>query len=173
MVNFDYFASIIKKHWKLLVILIVLLGLFFVFSQKEIHISIEDKNSFALLNESNASSSNSLDSNNSSSAHGSVSVSCSVDSDCDDGNECTFDYCDNGRCLNNVNVWGVCSLGNGEEGVCNEEGLCSKMESYCDNGVDDDGDGLIDCQDPDCEGVPCNFNGTVGQCSAGQCSVIY
>jgi len=38
-------------------------------------------------------------------------------------------------------------------------------DEVCHNGMDDDGDGLIDCADPDCESMPC----VSGTCSAGLC----
>lgn len=37
----------------------------------------------------------------------------------------------------------------------------------CDNGLDDDGDGLSDCADPDCEGATCLANGLT--CQGGAC----
>lgn len=37
----------------------------------------------------------------------------------------------------------------------------------CDNGLDDDGDGLGDCADPDCEGAPCLAGGLT--CQSGAC----
>lgn len=40
-------------------------------------------------------------------------------------------------------------------------GSCGAIED-CTNGIDDDGDGLIDCDDPDCGGV--------GTCPEIQCS---
>lgn len=39
----------------------------------------------------------------------------------------------------------------------NEEGVYlyhTSCPESCDNGIDDDGDGLIDCSDPDCDGIP-------------------
>ncbi len=39
------------------------------------------------------------------------------------------------------------------------DGLCG--EEICSNGIDDDGDGLVDCADPDCKGSPeCCIEGT-------------
>ncbi len=38
-------------------------------------------------------------------------------------------------------------------------------DEACDNGVDDDNDGRVDCADPDCVGLPC----AEGRCVAGQC----
>jgi hypothetical protein len=37
---------------------------------------------------------------------------------------------------------------------------CFRAETTCDNGLDDDGDGLVDCLDPDCNGLTC-FSGTI------------
>ena len=39
-------------------------------------------------------------------------------------------------------------------------------EELCDNSADDDQDGLIDCADPDCEGMTCAGGGS---CAAGAC----
>lgn len=41
----------------------------------------------------------------------------------------------------------------------------------CDNGIDDDGDGLIDCADPDCNGQKCNSSNTNQVCVNHQCTV--
>ena len=38
-------------------------------------------------------------------------------------------------------------------------------DETCDNGADDDNDGLVDCLDPDCEDHFC----ATGRCSAGSC----
>lgn len=46
--------------------------------------------------------------------------------------------------------------------------FCVPKESACGNGDDDDGDGLVDCEDLDCEGKTC-FSGTV--CTALMCPV--
>ncbi|HYX92645.1 MAG TPA: hypothetical protein VE782_13870 [Myxococcaceae bacterium] len=43
---------------------------------------------------------------------------------------------------------------------------------HCDTGVDEDRDGLIDCDDPDCEGKPCQDGDACTEfdvCKAGQC----
>ena len=45
-------------------------------------------------------------------------------------------------------------------------GACVPRESTCGNAIDDDGDGLLDCEDPDCSGLAC---GDAGICSAGTC----
>jgi len=38
-------------------------------------------------------------------------------------------------------------------------------DEVCTNSTDDDSDGLVDCADPDCEGLPCS----VGTCTGGVC----
>ncbi len=45
-------------------------------------------------------------------------------------------------------------------------GSCFPPESRCGDGLDDDGDGLVDCADPDCAGKICAVAKT---CSAGAC----
>ena len=37
----------------------------------------------------------------------------------------------------------------------------------CEGSLDEDGDGLVDCEDPDCDGRPCN--GTGGTCMYTVC----
>lgn len=65
---------------------------------------------------------------------------------CDDHNECTGDdRCANGQCLPGGSV-----CGNGVVNTtCGEECDAGSGE-ICANGLDDDGDGLTDCADPDC-----------------------
>src|SRR5579884_870847 len=41
----------------------------------------------------------------------------------------------------------------------------------CDNGIDDDGDGLIDCADPDCNGQGCNSSNSSLVCINHQCTI--
>jgi uncharacterized repeat protein (TIGR01451 family) len=41
----------------------------------------------------------------------------------------------------------------------------------CDNGIDDDGDGLIDCADPDCNGQGCNSSNSSLVCVNHRCGV--
>src|SRR5438552_1030376 len=42
------------------------------------------------------------------------------------------------------------------------------VESSCVNGVDDDGDGLVDCADPDCDGSGSCPENTAARCSDGR-----
>jgi hypothetical protein len=77
---------------------------------------------------------------------------------CDDGDPCTTDLCtagvcshvDNGICPD-CNLDGVCN-GNEEPCTCPED--CGTSELTCDDGADDDCDGLTDCLDLDCTGDP-------------------
>ncbi len=77
-------------------------------------------------------------------------VSSPCASDCDDGLACTQDYCaaDTGGCANVPVPTG------GPEGWLNSP--------ECQNGLDDDCDGLVDLEDPECHTEPC---ATVAECS--------
>lgn len=89
---------------------------------------------------------------------------------CDDATACVDGRCIDARCV------GV-SCGAGLECVA---GDCvagctptAATESSCTDGRDDDCDGLVDCADPDCEGVACASDGkacTTDVCSAGVCA---
>ena len=161
--QFD-FINLVKAYSKIIIVILILIALIVLFTQVNVNVSL--KNQEISLNSSSSVSSGS---SSPSSSHP-ASAECAADADCNDGNQCTFDSCDEGKCIHNVNLFGECVMSNGKKAVCNEMGDCVKMETYCDNGIDDDGDGLIDCQDLDCEGVPCMSNGTVGLCQAGVCS---
>jgi hypothetical protein len=79
---------------------------------------------------------------------------------CDDHNDCTSDSCaTDGRCLHD-NLMNEAPCGNGCACL---DGMPS--ERVCNNGDDDDGDGLVDCNDGDCPGC---MGGTVC-CPAGDC----
>ncbi|MFN2427352.1 MAG: hypothetical protein ABR587_13000, partial [Candidatus Binatia bacterium] len=69
--------------------------------------------------------------------------------DCNDGLVCTTDSCveQSDKCLYLLNG-GLC--GNGVvDPACGEQ--CDGNDGeICNNEIDDDGDGLVDCQDPDC-----------------------
>ena len=49
----------------------------------------------------------------------------------------------------------------------NDDGFCSSVETFCSGGLDEDGDGEIDCLDADCDGEICSD--TNGTCQAGVC----
>jgi hypothetical protein len=58
-----------------------------------------------------------------------------------------------GGCTYAVDVGSAC-----DGGVCASNGACvpPNTEVNCADGIDNDGDGLIDCADPDCAGQVCN-----------------
>ncbi|MEC9477499.1 MAG: putative metal-binding motif-containing protein [Planctomycetota bacterium] len=70
---------------------------------------------------------------------------CTSHIDCDDGDPCTADECIGGTCVYTP----IAGCGSSE---------------LCNNGIDDDGDMLVDCDDPDC------FNDPL--CQQGTCSVL-
>jgi hypothetical protein len=102
--------------------------------------------------------------------------------DCDDGNACTTDTCDpvDGGCnYTGVTDGTTCDFG-GFPGAC-RAGLCDCPLIQCDgritacgNCIDDDGDGLVDNDDPECLGPCDNYEGEellsgVGGESGEQC----
>ena len=60
---------------------------------------------------------------------------CNTAADCDDGNACTTEACTNGVCQHTADP------------------SCQPRE-ICGNCIDDDGDGLVDAEDPDCCSAP-------------------
>jgi hypothetical protein len=96
-----------------------------------------------------------------------------IDNDLNGLTDCADDACrglgcappDGGQCGALLSDGGLYDGGvlDGGEGVVR---ACFPPEQACDNGLDDDGDGLIDCQDPDCLGRPC-AGGVV--CVLGSC----
>ncbi len=91
------------------------------------------------------------------------------DVSCDDGNPCTNDACDPAQgCVYTANAEPCedgepCTAGDSCAGGVCVPGQFVCFES-CTNRVDDDLDGLTDCQDPDCEFTP--FCTGVGMCEA-------
>jgi uncharacterized repeat protein (TIGR01451 family) len=66
-------------------------------------------------------------------------VRCSAASQCNDGDSCTTDSCVGGACAHTA-IPGCTP--------------CTPKPEVCDNGIDDDCDGLTDCADPDCASSP-------------------
>ncbi|MBX5482434.1 MAG: putative metal-binding motif-containing protein, partial [Myxococcaceae bacterium] len=102
---------------------------------------------------------------------------------CDDGQPCTVgEVCSGGVCGGGSPVScteapgecfqapGVCDDSKGgcvypvrvgepcAGGTCRQDGACvdQTIEAECNDGVDNDGNGKIDCADPDCDQRPCN-----------------
>ena len=87
-----------------------------------------------------------------------VEGTCETHEDCDDGNFCTTNICgDMGTCIRTHHTQ-ACDDGD----PCTTatfclNGECKGKESCCADGLDNDGDGLVDCDDPDCAGLAvCN-----------------
>jgi len=164
MLRNNNFKKLIRSNYKILSIVFVLILLLLAYSFFS--------GSYEIVLKENLSAGDNNVLVSSSSNTGNLNAECSVDNDCNDNNPCTTDSCASGKCINSVNPFIDCVMPNGEMAVCNQDGVCTKIETYCDNGIDDDGDGLTDCADLDCEGAPCSFNGTVGACSDGICSFL-
>jgi hypothetical protein len=74
---------------------------------------------------------------------------CSTSAQCDDGKQCTQDLCAGNVCAHPV-IPG-----------CTE---CTPAPEVCDDGIDDDCDGLADCADPDCAAVAACVAGPTERC---------
>lgn len=113
---------------------------------------------------------------------------------CDDGSNCTSgDVCAGGVCAGTDSGCmspGVCEKAGGmcvaracvylpDVGAacgsglsCRADRSCVPGEANCADGVDNDGDGLLDCADPDCADQPCGPGSTCLQpplCASGVC----
>jgi uncharacterized repeat protein (TIGR01451 family) len=64
-------------------------------------------------------------------------TTCATDAECDDHDACTSDACVAGMCVSTTLA--TCTPNPPED---------------CHNGIDDDGDGIVDCHDPDCADDP-------------------
>jgi uncharacterized repeat protein (TIGR01451 family) len=106
---------------------------------------------------------------------------CVVDADCDDADPCTTDSCNAGTCAVLVDpTCGACAT----DADCNDGDACttdaclagacvasplpscsSNPPETCDDGIDNDGDGLVDCSDGDCADFPgCQTAEVCGDC---------
>ena len=106
---------------------------------------------------------------------------CVIDADCNDANPCTTDSCNAGTCVILVDpTCGACAT----DADCNDGDACTtdacvagacvtsalpscsaNPPETCDDGIDNDGDGLIDCSDPDCADFPgCGTAEVCGDC---------
>ncbi|MAQ16028.1 MAG: hypothetical protein CMN30_14720 [Sandaracinus sp.] len=88
---------------------------------------------------------------------------CETDAECGGASECSFGACVEGECLLRADesvcgtgltcdIFGGCVLADGVDGGP----MCPETETACDDGMDDDCDGLTDCADPDCEELTCD-----------------
>jgi hypothetical protein len=86
---------------------------------------------------------------------GEVSCADGFDNDCDGAIDCADSQCDGQRCTMATGRPGTCT-----SGACVCAGTEAR-ETTCGDGKDNDCDGLIDCQDPDCLGKVCDGTGKV------------
>ena len=89
---------------------------------------------------------------------------CSGDPACQTGMACS-DYVEKGACNNDPSCeW----IGSPKSGSCQN---ATPTETVCDDTIDNDGDGLTDCDDADCSGDPACQTGTCdgdGVCEPGE-----
>jgi hypothetical protein len=67
-------------------------------------------------------------------------IPCNTDDDCDDQDACTVDTCSAGVCVSTASE------------------NCGRVAEICGDCIDNDGDGLVDYEDPDCCGEPLALN---------------
>ncbi|MFC1591317.1 hypothetical protein ACFL43_02210 [Thermodesulfobacteriota bacterium] len=105
---------------------------------------------------------------------------CDVDGECDDGNVCTNDVCAGGVCQHTNNS-APCSDSNAcAENACYLGSCIVVGESCCDDNLDNDLDGRMDCADADCPCHECDVDGecddenvcTNDTCAGGQCQNV-
>jgi hypothetical protein len=93
-------------------------------------------------------------------------IPCRADDDCDDRNACTTDACGEDRSCQITTIPGcvpcetatqcddgdACTTDACPAGACAHAPVAGCPAEICDDRIDNDGDGAIDCVDPDCEG---------------------
>ena len=84
--------------------------------------------------------------------------------------ECTDPVCASGTC-DDMSYSDTMSCDPGlAPKVCGNNSVCTSGECHeddCMNGADDDGDNMVDCADPSCNGKVCDAGG--GTCVGGIC----
>ncbi len=104
-------------------------------------------------------------------------VPCAGPGDCNDHNACTTDACTAGVCGHTAIAGctpcetaaqcddaNTCTTDACTAGACSHQAIAGCGPENCSNGVDDDGDGKIDCADPDCAQDPVCHTEICGNC---------
>jgi cysteine-rich repeat protein len=99
---------------------------------------------------------------------GSCQADCTVAPTCGDGTISAGEQCDDGNMVNNDGCSSSCTVEPYYQCSGAVPNVCTKQEAICNDGIDNDNDGLIDAADPDCA-VPAYFTA----CGAGESLVIY
>ena len=106
----------------------------------------------------------------------SSAVECTSDSECFTSS-CQQAVCSKGKCMRSYLPYGdtstLChdSIGcSGGNCGCDGSGSCISMHEICDDGTDNDGDGKVDCADPDCPALA--VCGTNKRCCGGSCQDV-
>lgn len=96
---------------------------------------------------------------------------CSIATECDDGNPCTQELCQAGRCqyrpTDNDNDGFVSAQCGGNDCDDTDPAVNPSAKERCAGGADDNCDGLVDCADPTCKGQPGCVCGPVEICGNG------
>jgi len=70
---------------------------------------------------------------------------------CDDLDPCVGEFDAIGVCN------GDCEADDNNNGICDDEEVGESTALFCADGIDNDGDGLIDCEDPECQEINSNL----------------
>ena len=95
-------------------------------------------------------------------------IPCERDADCNDGNACTTDVCGESKSCQITTIPGcvpcktaaecddtdACTTDTCPAGACTHQSIAGCPAEICDDRIDNDGDGAVDCADPDCIGSP-------------------
>ncbi len=88
-----------------------------------------------------------------------------IDDNGDGATDCADPDCANQACVSN-GVAGTCQSGTCATGAC----VPSGTTEVCNNGVDDNCDGKVDCAEAACDGQPCSQSSPTAVCKSGSCT---
>ena len=105
-------------------------------------------------------------------------IPCATNEDCNDDNACTTDVCGESKSCQITTIPGcipcktaadcndgdACTADTCPAGACTHTDVAGCPAEICDDRVDNDGDGAVDCADPDCNGNPACAVELCGNC---------